>query len=515
MVALRPKLALLLAALVAFGGSLAGTFHFDDSLLLHDAVLASPSGWWEVFRPLQTRPLAWLTFWINRQISTAPALWHLFNLLLHVAAVMLVWRVLRNLLTEKAAFAGTLVFAVHPIQAQAVAYVYSRAIVLATLLCLVSLDRWLAGKRVQAVFWFVAALLAKEEVAAFPLFLVLLEAGGKWMRSGQQRAGLRRVWKPLGVMVALSVCAGARVIWATSVLPGTRAAANAGISPVDYLATQGTVLWRYVRLLVWPAGFSVDPEITVAGIAGWLGWIAILAILGAMIWRPKSRSAGLWLLAALILLLPSSSIFPAADLAADRRLYLPMLAIGASLGIAVQQVRAQRWLVPAAGVVWVVLSVQQMAVWRSERSLWSEAVAQAPTKIRPRLQLARTMPLADAAALLQRTRELAPDDPRVSSELGRVYLEMGKPERALPEFGTALAADPGNPMALNNRGAALLALGQGEAAAGDFRRALRADPCSAPALENLFRMGEAADVPPDCRFTPEQRRAIERSGEAQ
>ncbi len=499
MVALRPRLILVAAALAAFGLSLAGPFHFDDYLLLNDAVLAAHSGWWEVFRAVQTRPLTWFTFWLNRQVSTAPFLWHLFNLLLHLAAVLLAWRVLRRMLPESAAFAGALLFAVHPIQAQAVAYIYARAIVLAALLTLVSLDRWLDGKRWQAVLWFAVALLAKEEVVAFPVFLMVLSVGGSW----------RKQWKPLAAMLLLSLAAGLRVIWATTVLAGTHAATGAGISPVAYFETQGLVVWHYARLLVFPFGFSVDPDIARAGAAGWLGWLAAAAALAALIGFRPTRNIGLWLLGALVLLLPSTSIFPVPDLAADRRLYLPMLAVGAAAGLALQQFRAPRWLVPALAVILVGLSVHQMTFWRTEHSLWAEAERQAPRKVRPRIQLARTLPPSEAAPLLEETKALAPQDPSIAAELGKVYLSLGQPERALPEFGRALALEPGSAQALNNRGAALLALGQRDAAAADFHRALEKDPCLVSAIHNLRRLGEKVELPPRCRLTPEQRRFLD------
>src|SRR5215467_14403686 len=137
---MRERLLLLGAALAAFGASLGSGFHFDDYAIFSDPVLRSPMGWLEVWAPRQTRPLAYFTFWLNQQIGGGDPLgYHLFNLALHLGAVMLAWKCLRRLLPERTAMAAAALFAVHPIQAEAVNYVWARSSVLAALLCLAAL----------------------------------------------------------------------------------------------------------------------------------------------------------------------------------------------------------------------------------------------------------------------------------------------------------------------------------------------------------------------------------------
>lgn len=474
MVTLRDYAILLAAALAAFGASLAGPFHLDDYSLLTDPVLASPGGWWEVWRPLQTRPLTWFTFWINVQLGGG---YHAVNLALHLGALLAAFEALKRLIDARAALLAAALFAMHPIQAEAVNYLFARATLLMTLLCLASLGAWARGRRWLAVAWFAAALAAKEECAAFPLALVVLGL-----------ASLRS-W-PIAAMLSLSLAAGLRVIWATTAIAGAGAGAGASVTPWEYFAAQGAAILRYLRLLVVPWGFTIDPEIAPSPLA----WLALLLA----VWLARKRR---WLLAGLVLLLPSSSIFPASDLAADRRLYLPLIALAAGIALELRRVRPA-WLA-TAGVLLVALSAHRTYVWGSEQRLWAEAVERAPGKVRPRLQLARATGGERAIELLQQARVLAPEDPSVPAELGRVYLETGRPEAALAEFGRALALAPNDPKALNNRGAALAALGQREAARADFERALARDPCLFDALLNLRRT-----PPPNCRYTPEQARAL-------
>ena len=472
---MRSRLVLLAAALVAFGASLGSGFHFDDYAIFQDPVLTSPGGWLGIWSLRQTRPLTYLTFWLNYQVGGQDPLgYHLLNLGLHLGAVLLLYECLRRLMPDAAALVAAAVFAVHPIQAEAVNYVWARSIVLAALLCFAALERWMRGRVWWAIAWFAAALAAKEECAAFPLVLLLLTPLD------------RRRLASIAAMMGLSAAAAARVMYALAVTPGAPAGLQAGITPWSYGLAQGAVILRYLRLLMAPYGFTVDPAIGVPAV--WLGLLAWLAI-GAMAilaWK-YARAEGRWFLAGLILLIPSSSIFPAADLAADRRMYLPMLGFAAALGLLLARVKP-RAIAPAAVVVLALVSVVRTQVWASDETLWREAVERAPDKVRPKIQLARSLPAAKALELLTEARELAPHDPAVAAELGKTLLAEGQPEAALPEFGRALALDPRDARNFNNRGVALAALGQTEAARADFEHALRIDPTLAEARENLLKI---------------------------
>jgi protein O-mannosyl-transferase len=450
---LRRYLVLAAAALIAFGDSLRGSFHFDDY-----AMLASPQGrsWL-----LETRPLTQSTFWLNYLAGgTNPIGYHLVNLLLHLAVVCLLYQVLRRLVSEEIAFAAALIFAVHPIQSEAVAYVFARSSLLATLFCLLSWRSWRNDQIGTAIIWFGAALLSKEECITFPFVLLLI--------------GPRR-WKPVAAMLVMALAVGLHTVYATQVIAGSGAGFTAGVSPVQYLASQGYVIGRYFRLLAVPWGFTVDPEIHPALWEELIAWTVVIA---AVIYFRKR----LWFFAGMILLIPSSSIFPAADFAADRRMYLPMIALSVTLASLVW-----RWKYVIAPVL-ILLSVGRMEVWRSERALWQEAVERSPGKSRPAIQLARAVPPQEALQVLS----AAPVNADVLTERGRVYLDLHEPADALREFGQALALAPRDAHAINNRGVALLALGQIHAARLDFERALVIDPSLKDARDNLARATAAA-----------------------
>ena len=472
-----------MAALIAFGGGLWAPFVFDDFALLNDPAIASPEGWTDCWRLTQTRPLTWFTFWLNWMVAGEnPWSWHAVNLALHVAAVLLGYAVLRKLLPDRTALFAAAIFAVHPMLTEPVVYVFSRAILLAALFSLLAMRDWISGREWRAVAWFVVAMLAKEEVAALPIALLVL-----------RRKDWQAVWKPVAAMLGIALALGARTIWATTVVP-SGGGVQAGISPLDYLATQGVVILRYVRMVIVPWGLTIDVEIARPA---W--WVAIIAwaVVGFLAWK------GRWFLIGVILLLPSSSIFPASDVAADRRMYLPMVALAACVALLMEKL--DRRVAAALVVALAGVSIYYTSLWRSPEALWREAAERSPGKTRPKLQWSRALPPDRALELLAQAPK---DDPQLVSEMGRRLYEAGRAEESLAVFGRALAANPNDPRAINNRAVALAALGQSDAARSDFESALKRDPCLFDARLNLLRMGVPTPDAPGCRYTQSQKKAL-------
>ena len=144
----------------------------------------------------------------------------------------------------------------------------------------------------------------------------------------------------------------------------------------------------------------------------------------------------------------------------------------------------------------------------TEKSLWTEAVRRAPDKIRPKLQLARVSDPEEAQKLLTEAKKIAPSDPAVASESGKMLLLLGRPQEALPEFGRALALSPRDAQAFNNRGVALLALGQADVARRDFEHALKIEPCLFDPRYNLLSLKISMPAAAGCRYTAEQARLL-------
>jgi len=426
---LPTRILLVLLVVLAFGASASHGFHFDDYEVVHGAS-------WSEF---QTRPITWLSFEANHALGENPILWHLVNLAAHIAAVLLLYELLL-LWAPGAALLAAAIFAIHPIQAESVAYVYSRATLFSTALSLAAMLCWARGRKLLAVVWFGFALLAKEDCVLVPAMILLVDYA-----SGRLK---RNIFPAIGSMVALAAAAGAWTLLATRA-PHSGAGFSAGIAWPSYLLDQGFVILRYLRLVVLPWGFTIDPEIHVTLMLALASWFALAVLV----------------------------------LAADHRMYLPMIAF--STAIAVQVVRAPRWAQIAVPAALLLVSAARMSVWAEDTKLWAEAVERSPDKVRPRIQLARALDSTQAIQELDSANARFPDNVDIENELGRVDMELGHPEQALVEYGRVLAVRPADARAINNRAVALQAMGQSATAEMEFRRALKVDSCLEEARRNL------------------------------
>ncbi|HUG80375.1 MAG TPA: hypothetical protein VML01_01845, partial [Bryobacterales bacterium] len=254
-------------------------------------------------------------------------------------------------------------------------------------------------------------------------------------------------------------------------------------------------------------------------LASWAGLLALIALAG---WRVRKQRAWFWLLGGLILLLPTSSFLPLGDLAAERRLYLPLMSLALGLGTLLASVPR-----PAGMIVLLVagaLSAQRTLVYQTEESLWRDTAEKSPRKVRPQLQLARALGAAEPArhdeqlALLRRAEALAPNDAEVATELGVFYLRQGDAAAAQTFFEFAIERGGRTPAALTNWGAARFMLGDRASAVAAFRESLGQDPCFFDARNNLLavyrREGDlalaarTAQLPRDCRLPERQREAL-------
>ncbi|MBY0504915.1 MAG: glycosyltransferase family 39 protein [Bryobacteraceae bacterium] len=470
---------MILAAALAFAPAILGSAHLDDYAVFADPAYTTPAGAWELLSPARVRPLTSLTLWANYQLhGDSPWGYHLVNLLLHLAAIWLASDALRRLLPAPAAWLALVVFALHPLQTEPVAYIYARSTLLCGLFSWAAIAAWMRERPWLAVAATALALLSKEEAVALPLFFLL------WHREPS---------KALAAMLLLAVTTGLRGLWATAQIQGSGAGLDVAMPPLSYALSQGAVIVRYLRLLLVPIGLNFDPDLHPEA---WLSAVAWGGLATVVFFLKGERRV--WFLAGLVFLAPTSSFLPIDDLAADRRMYLaaPFFAIALAPSLKRNQVAVLAILLGA-------LSFARTLVFRTEESLWRDTVAASPGKIRPLVQLARAVPTPEALALLQNL----PGD-RAAAERGRVYLELGRPADALREFGAVLASEPGDPRALVNRGTALAALGQRNAARQDFLRALARDPCFYPALLNLRQLGYPLPVLGACRFPAQQKERL-------
>ncbi len=426
---------LLLVATVALahGNGLRGAFQFDDFNVIVDAPgVHSLSAWVQGLGGL--RPLLKLTYALNWAMDPAPWGFHLVNLAVHATAACLAFALLRRLpwagaepgdQAEAVAFGAALVWALHPVQTEAVTYLCGRSTSLMACLTLASLLAHLRGReaarpgpwRAASLLLFLLAALVKETALTLPAAVLLLEAV---LRPEQGwRAGLRAA-APHAALAAL-------LALGFLFLPGQRALLDASLAlrpPLANLAVQVDA-WTYLASAwMWPARLNIDPGLQAAG--GWtafrtlgaLGFLG-LALTGALALRrrPALAFALLW---SLLHLLPTNSLLPRLDAVNERQLYLPGLGLAFLLATgAFALAEGLRLPARAAGGVLALLAlglglltVGRNRDYRSEVALWSSSVAANPA------------------------------NPRAHNNLGWAYRLTGERDRARACFRRALELDP-------------------------------------------------------------------------
>jgi len=537
--------AVCLLVLIAYWNSLEGSFHFDDWSLVSDPDVAGPGLGWRLFRLGLTRPLTYWSFHLNflaggGQTNTIG--FHLVSIALHAAnSLLLLWIARRHVAAPAALLAAGL-FAAHPLQTEAVSYIFARSSLLATFFALLAFALFLRGRRGWSVAAFGFSLLAKEEGAALPAFLLLYDFLFVSGRHGRQLAP--RKWYYAGLL-GLATLAAARLFYVlkTAWEPGIGFEVR-GVSALVYALTQPRVIWRYLRLIVLPLGQNLDYDLPLSrslwtpattlpallGLAALLGWLAWKVIAGRAAADTSARWP-FWMLAYFILLAPSSSIVAQSDVIYEHRTYLPMTAMAVALGSllwrALERLGARSARAAAAVALLAALSAFTVArnrVWADELSLWRDVVAKSPNKGRPYIGLSRGLAQdkrpVEARWTLERGLQAEPDNRDLRMNLGVMLIEEGSAREALPHFKRAIELGRETPEAWNNAGAAYSMLGQQDKAIEAYRRALSLSPCFYNSRRNLMAALADGDrfkdaiatgaVPAGCRLLPEQEQELER-----
>jgi len=522
---------LVIAGFAAYAGALEAPFLYDDECyLLENRDLQTL--WPPRYLAGNTRPVLFLSFALDHALSgfSAPA-FHLTNILLHLAAGLLLFALLRRCLSAPAfagqptpaadstALAASLLWIVHPLATMAVTYVWQRGEILMAccyLLCTYAFLRGATAARGRG--WFALAILAcaagmatKEVMVSAPLFLLLadraLVAGSireALRRRGRVYAGLAATWLVLAALVALN--AGQ-----FHENPGV-GFHSAQATPLTYARAMPSAYLHYLRLAAYPRPLVFDYVWPLAHPPGGVLLPAfVLALLvGATFWTVIYRPAlGLPAALSFLVLAPTTSIMPMPDPVIEYRMYFPLAGIivlavlgtRTLLGKTAAYLKADpclaaataRRLALAAAVAGAAilgtLTVQRNFVYGGTVSLWTDTVRHQPDNARARVNLGialcRHNRAEEAIPHFLEALRLAPRDPRAHLNLGNALDTTGHRAQALACYDRALACDPRLVEAHVNLGIARIQQGDPQAALAPLETAVQLAPAHAHAQRGL------------------------------
>ncbi len=575
-------LALAIVIVAVYCQSLNAPFIFDDNatILANDSIVAlwPPVGSVEHPGPLRPpaplptagRPLVNLSLAVNYLLGgSAPAGYHVVNVLIHFGSALLLWAIVRRTLCLPH-FAGrfessaswlalgvSLVWALHPLQTEAVVYTTQRTELMVAMFYLVtlycSLRYWCAdGFSTQRAIWLTLAVVAclagmasKEVMVSAPVIVLLFE---RTFIAGSMSKALRRSW-PL--------YAGLASTWLLLLLlnmngpRGDSAGFQGGPSLISYWLTQSQVLLMYLKLVVWPAPLLVHYQLpylqTFA--EAWMYVVpALLLVIVTLVLLWRNQPAGFLGACVFAILAPTSVVPIITEVAAERRMYLPLAAlvvlfvVGSYLvvqsllrrSVSARQSPTGSRLPSALTVSAVfvvalmcgVVSTKHLSAYNDPISLWREVIWHEPNnfvahgnlggllvvddncqteaieELRTALSLKPDYPdalanlglglthigrLPEAIDVLQRALKLQPDYTVALNDLGIAYVHAGRLPEAVATLEAVLAHQPDNFNALNNLGLAFTEMGRPAEAIKHLEHALRVEPDNANARNNLGR----------------------------
>ena len=552
---------------VVFSGSLGNGFVYDDNpQIIQNAFIQNPHLWKRVFsgsvwsfqggRTNFYRPLQFACYWILYRIGGPnPALFHLLNLLLYMASVWLVYRLAKKLLGREAvAIAGALLWALHPVHVEAVAWISALPDVafgfftLLAFLCFLCAEQD-AEKRSRfhalAVLSFFAALFFKEMALSFPLLLLAW-----WFFLGKPESWTRRVlrWSPyLAATLAYVALRRHAIGYFTQ-------SGHLWQIPLRVAGAAAGLLGQDTKILLWPVHLNVfrmfylGPSLR----SPW-PWITLLVLAGTFWLRRREPRLAFLIAWWPVTLLPVLDIrqlsFP---LLADRFLYFP--SVGPCLAVAYLLMEwlprrlPRSRLVPAAacalGLAMLLCAVQTLRAiphWFDNQALIRYSLTQSPGspllhmargvvleykhgdlndaleeyRTARRLNQASSWPLnldhdyflavgrialregnrEEAIRDFERAQRSAPDSSQPSDALGAIYFPQGDYARAAEYFERSVKVNPQDVTARFYLGTCWMKLGKYTEAAAQFQAARQVDPDYWQAWQAEANALEAAGEP--------------------
>ncbi len=530
------------AAWIVYGRALNAPFVFDDSATVIENY--SITRLWPLLGnakhpgPLNPqhdnttsgRPLVNLSLAINYQFGQFnPFGYHVFNLIVHVLSAMLLMAIVRRTLSldyfggkfvrasGPLALAVALLWALHPLQTETVVYVTQRTELMVGFFYLATmyacLRYWTVDSEADRNTWLAlasAACLAgaacKEVMVTAPVVVLLFErtfiSGSfprAWQNSWRLYAGLLLSWGLL--------------LWLNYSAPRSNSAGfHLEVPAYVWWFTQAKVLLMYLKLCVWPWPLAIHygtPYLETFGAAWpWLAPVAMLGILTlVLLWRRSS--VGFVCASVLIILSPTLVVPIVTEVAAERRMYLPLAAL-LTMAVAAFYLLAQRassrFRRPAAvtlaaalclSVVFGTVSARRLAAYQDELTLWRDNLIHHPDDAISYNNLALTLAKMgrpeEAIEQFEKTVRLKPD--RAHSNLCALLNYLGRTKEAIEHGELALNINPNAADAHNNLANALAKAGRKQEAIEQYRLALRLKPDYPDAHNNLgFLLFEAGHV---------------------
>jgi protein O-mannosyl-transferase len=501
-------LLLVTAATIAYFPALNGTPIWDDDAHLTRPELRSLEGlariWTHPGVTQQYYPLVHTAFWAEYLLwGDAQRWYHLTNILIHCLSVLLLLQILRKL-EIPGAWLAALIFALHPIQVETVAWISELKNVLSGAFYFGSILVYLRFDETRRTnpYWislalFLAGLLSKSVIATLPATLLVIF----WWKRGT--LSLRRDLLPLTPFFLFGIGFGLFTAWVERNLIGAQGA-EYNYTIVERGLIAGRVIWFYLSKLFWPAELIfIYPRWQISQAVWWqyLFPAGVILLLGAAAWlsrRWRGPLAGLLIFSlSLLPVLGFLNVYPFRySFVADHFAFLASLGIivPISAGITLfcehylqPPVRYLPHVLLLAGLV--LLSANQSRIYTDIDTLWKTTLERNPGAWMAHnnlgVLLLRKGKVEEAISHFRKAISLNADDAATQSNLGDAYLALDRADDAIAQYRTALHIKPDDATAHYNLANVLLKQGRIDDALAEYQAAIEIRPNDADIQNNL------------------------------
>jgi hypothetical protein len=460
-----------------------GLTHWDDPVYLDPIVglrgLSLDSVRWVWTQSATLRgyyhPVTWLSLLLDYQLwGLRPFPYHMTNLLLHVLNTLLVVvygeRLLRAVssLVERERYAVALavgiVFAIHPLQVESVAWIAERKTLLCAAFILASLYAQVKlAERPSPVGWwwamngwFALALLSKPMAVPLPGIMLVID----WYPLRRHRSlGWWRLWKEKLLMFILSACLAASTVITQSQTGAMAAFGDMGVVGRALVAARSLAF--YVWKLVWPAWLSpfypMSEVVSVRNVEFLAPALMVMAVaVTAVTCRRRWPALGAAAMAYALFLAPVSGVIPLGGYAVgDRYAYLAMvpvlMLVAGALALLWRRcgrlVRASLAILIGCQILFYAYAARgQIGVWWNDETIWREVWSHFPDEPLANSQLALALigqsRFEEALPYATRAIELIPDSAEAHATAGTADLKLRRYGDAARELGEAVRRKP-------------------------------------------------------------------------
>ena len=493
------------------------SFHFDDTnSIIENQNIRNLSDLGAVFSFWPTRFITYLSLAVNYNLGKLDVFgYHLFNILVHIAASLLVYWLVR--LTMQApvireseisrhsytiSLLAALIFLVHPLQTQAVTYIIQRATSLAAMfylatLCLYAKSRLSGSKAfyLSGLATGVLAMFCKEMAITLPFAILLYE---HCFFKTDKPVNLKKLSPYLAILFVIPLTMF--ITRSVDFMHMKRVVEHDINIPIwNYLITQFRVLVTYIRLLFIPVNQNLDYQYPIFETLFRLEVLSSILLLTFIIFTAqrifsKYRLLSFAIFFFFLTLLPESSIIPIKDVIFEHRLYLPMLGFSIFLVSGIYYFFENKTLKPMIIMLCIIISSYAILtytrnfVWKDESTLWGDIINKSPQKIRPYnnlgLSYGQKGNFGQAISDYNKAIEINPNYTEAYNNRGIAYSFKGNFDLAISDFNKAIELNPNCVDAYNNRGNVYNDKGNFDLAISDYNKTIALDPNYTEAYNN-------------------------------